>query len=121
MLRACKDKSVIFISHRLSSAVLADRIYMLENGEIVEAGSHSQLMNKNGKYAQMFRFQAENYVQEDIMGNNRDFIKQNKKFNTLRMVSNNLFMLKYIFKSFMEIRLQTVKQAIKNSLPLLSV
>ncbi len=62
MLRACKDKSVIFISHRLSSAVLADRIYMLENGEIVEAGSHSQLMNKNGKYAQMFRFQAENYV-----------------------------------------------------------
>ena len=61
MLRACKDKSVIFISHRLSSAVLADRIYMLENGEVVESGSHSQLMEKNGKYAQMFRFQAENY------------------------------------------------------------
>lgn len=61
MLRACRDKSVIFISHRLSSAVLADRIYMLENGEVVESGSHSQLMEKNGKYAQMFRFQAENY------------------------------------------------------------
>lgn len=62
MLRACKDKSVIFISHRLSSAVLADRIYMLENGEVVESGSHSHLMKKNGKYAQMFRFQAENYA-----------------------------------------------------------
>lgn len=61
MLRACKDKAVIFISHRLSSAVLADRIYMLENGEVVESGSHLQLMEKNGKYAQMFRFQAENY------------------------------------------------------------
>ncbi len=61
MLRACRDKSVIFISHRLSSAVLADRIYMLENGEVVESGSHSQLMKQNGKYAQMFRFQAENY------------------------------------------------------------
>lgn len=62
MLRACKEKSVVFISHRLSSAVLADRIYMLENGEVVEAGSHSQLMEKNGKYARMFRFQAENYA-----------------------------------------------------------
>lgn len=62
MLRACKDKSVVFISHRLSSAVLADRIYMLENGEIVESGSHAELMELNGKYAQMFRFQAENYA-----------------------------------------------------------
>lgn len=61
MLRACKDKSVIFISHRLSSAVLADKIYLLENGEVIESGSHAQLMEKNGKYAQMFLFQAENY------------------------------------------------------------
>lgn len=64
MLRACRDKAVIFISHRLSSAVLADRIYMLENGEIVECGSHKELMDKNGKYAQMFHFQAKNYVGE---------------------------------------------------------
>lgn len=62
MLRACKDKSIVFISHRLSSAVLADRIYMLENGGLVESGSHAELMKKNGKYAQMFRFQAENYT-----------------------------------------------------------
>ena len=62
MLKACKDKAVIFISHRLSSAVLADRIYMMENGCIVEEGSHEELMSKNGKYAEMFSMQAENYV-----------------------------------------------------------
>lgn len=64
MLRACEDKAVIFISHRLSSAVMADRIYMLEGGRVIESGSHAQLMEQNGKYAQMFRFQAENYAKE---------------------------------------------------------
>lgn len=62
MLMACKDKSIIFISHRLSSAVLADRIYMLEDGQIVEAGSHAELMELNGKYARMFQCQAESYA-----------------------------------------------------------
>lgn len=62
MLEACKDKSVVFISHRLSSAVLADKIYMLENGEIVEEGSHHELMEKNGKYAEMFAMQAKSYA-----------------------------------------------------------
>lgn len=64
MLKACKNKAVVFISHRLSSAVLADKIYMLEHGRIIEQGSHEELMKKNGKYAEMFRFQAENYVGE---------------------------------------------------------
>lgn len=61
MLKACKDRAVVFISHRLSSAVLADRIYMLENGEIIESGSHDELMKLNGKYAKMFALQAESY------------------------------------------------------------
>lgn len=64
MLKACENKAVVFISHRLSSAVLADKIYMLERGRIIESGNHEELMKKNGKYAEMFRFQAENYIGE---------------------------------------------------------
>lgn len=64
MLKACKDKAVVFISHRLSSAVMADKIYMLEHGKVVECGSHEELMAKNSKYAEMFHFQAQNYVGE---------------------------------------------------------
>ena len=62
MMEACENCGMIFISHRLSSAVMADRIYMLENGEVIEVGTHGELMAKNGKYADMFRKQAENYV-----------------------------------------------------------
>lgn len=61
MLEVAKDKTVIFISHRLSSTVMADRIYMLEHGNIIEQGSHKELMELDGKYAQMFRMQAEKY------------------------------------------------------------
>lgn len=62
MMKAAGDKAVIFISHRLSSTVMADRIYMLEKGRVIETGSHSELMEQNGKYAQMFRMQAEKYA-----------------------------------------------------------
>lgn len=61
MLNACKNRAVIFISHRLSSAVLADHIYMMENGEIIEHGTHNQLLAMKGKYAEMFELQAVNY------------------------------------------------------------
>jgi ATP-binding cassette subfamily B protein len=64
MMEACKDKSVVFISHRLSTAVLADRIYMLEDGEVIEEGTHQELMLRGGKYADMFTKQAEKYVEE---------------------------------------------------------
>lgn len=62
ILKECEDKTVVFISHRLSTAVLADKIYLFENGRIVEQGNHEMLMQQNGKYADMFRKQAENYV-----------------------------------------------------------
>lgn len=61
IMKACEDRTVIFISHRLSTAVLADRIYLFENGRILEQGSHEELMEKNGAYADMFRKQAEKY------------------------------------------------------------
>lgn len=57
----CGDRTVIFISHRLSTTRHADRIFMLENGRIIEKGSHDELMEMNGKYARMFRMQAEKY------------------------------------------------------------
>lgn len=61
MIEASENKTVIFISHRLSTTVNADRIYVMENGSIVEQGSHSELMEKNGTYAYMFNLQAEKY------------------------------------------------------------
>ena len=61
MMEATKNKTVIFISHRLSSTRMADKIYMFEKGEIIERGSHQELMEYNGKYAQMFNLQAAKY------------------------------------------------------------
>lgn len=64
MVKACEGKTVIFVSHRLSSTVLADKIYMLENGEVIEEGSHKELMELGGKYAEMFEMQAKQYREE---------------------------------------------------------
>ena len=61
MLEAARDKTVIFISHRLSTTVQADKIYVMEQGRIIESGSHSELMAADGIYAYMFRLQAEKY------------------------------------------------------------
>lgn len=69
MMRATEGRSVIFISHRLSSAVLADRVILMDNGTIAEMGTHSELLAKNGKYAAMFRKQAENYLGSEVAQN----------------------------------------------------
>lgn len=69
MMRATEGRGVIFISHRLSSAVLADRVLLMENGEITESGTHAELMEKNGTYAAMFRRQAENYLGSEVSEN----------------------------------------------------
>ncbi len=61
MITAAKHKTVIFISHRLSTTVNADKIYVMEKGSIIESGTHKQLMEQNGTYAYMFRLQAEKY------------------------------------------------------------
>lgn len=63
MINSMSDKTVIFISHRLSTTRFADRILMMANGQIIEQGSHEQLMKLNGKYAEMFNKQAEKYLQ----------------------------------------------------------
>ena len=62
MLDAAKNETVIFISHRLSATRDADRIYMFENGTVIEQGSHAELISLNGKYAEMWKLQAQNYL-----------------------------------------------------------
>lgn len=56
-----REKGAIFISHRLSNIMAADKIVVIENGEITEQGNHEQLMGANGRYAYLFRLQAKNY------------------------------------------------------------
>lgn len=56
-----KGKTVVFITHRLSTTRHVDMIYMLENGKIIESGSHDDLISSNGKYATMFNLQASKY------------------------------------------------------------
>ena len=62
MLTAAENKSVVFISHRLSTTRIADRIYMLEKGRIIEVGTHAELLERKGKYAKMWRVQAGQYL-----------------------------------------------------------
>lgn len=59
-----KGKTTIFVSHRLSSATIASKIVVLEYGEIIEIGTHKELMQKNGKYAQLFQTQAHRYIEQ---------------------------------------------------------
>jgi ATP-binding cassette subfamily B protein len=66
MMRATEGRSVIFISHRLSSAVLADRVFLMDKGTVAEIGTHAELMERNGKYAAMFKRQAENYLGNEV-------------------------------------------------------
>ncbi len=61
MMEASSDRTVIFISHRLSTTRHADRILMMEKGRVIESGNHEELMALDGKYAEMFRLQAEKY------------------------------------------------------------
>ncbi len=57
-----KDKTTIFVSHRLSSATVANKIIVLENGAVAEIGDHSELMKKRGIYYDLFTTQAKRYI-----------------------------------------------------------
>ncbi len=59
--RLCDGKTGIIITHRLGAASLADRIFLIEKGRIVEEGNHSELCNKKGSYWRMFEAQASMY------------------------------------------------------------
>ncbi|MCI8433147.1 MAG: ABC transporter ATP-binding protein [Lachnospiraceae bacterium] len=59
-----EEKTVIYISHRFSASKIADRIYFMEKGQIVEQGTHDELILQSGKYAHMFNLQAKYYRDE---------------------------------------------------------
>lgn len=62
ILKACKENTLLFISHRLSSVQNADHVFLLEHGQVKEEGSHRELMDRHGLYADMYQKQAENYL-----------------------------------------------------------
>ncbi len=65
IMKESKGHITIFISHRLSSVKDADMVFMLENGTVIEEGTHKQLMDMKGKYCEMFTKQAQNYLADE--------------------------------------------------------
>lgn len=59
-----KEHTTIIVTHRLGSAKFADKICVLDHGKIVEAGTHSELMECNGVYKALYQTQAKWYVNE---------------------------------------------------------
>lgn len=68
IMREGRDHTMLFISHRLSSVKSCDKVFMLENGRLIEKGSHRQLMELGGSYARMYKKQAMNYLALDEGG-----------------------------------------------------
>lgn len=71
---SCQEKTAIFISHRLASTRFSDRIVMLEHGKMIEIGTHEELMQKGGAYAQMYQVQSNYYEEkEDCIDGNESY------------------------------------------------
>lgn len=63
--RQLADKTVIYVSHRFSAPKMADKVYFMEKGQIIEEGTHDELILLGGKYANMFELQAKCYRDEE--------------------------------------------------------
>uniref|UniRef100_A0AAE9PQ42 ABC transporter ATP-binding protein n=2 Tax=Paenibacillus polymyxa TaxID=1406 RepID=A0AAE9PQ42_PAEPO len=66
-LELMEDSIGIFITHRISSARLAQKIVVMDNGEIVEQGTHKELMLLGGLYAEMYTIQANTFSEENLV------------------------------------------------------
>ena len=58
-----ENKTAIYISHRLSSCAFCDRIAVFDNAELVETGTHNELISANGRYAELWNAQASYYLE----------------------------------------------------------
>jgi ATP-binding cassette subfamily B protein len=56
-----KGKSAVLISHRFSTVRMADRILVLDKGELIQIGSHEELLQQEGRYSELFHLQAQGY------------------------------------------------------------
>ena len=57
-----KDKTAIIVTHRLGSAKLADRIFVMHHGRLAEQGTHDDLLALNGEYARLYKSQEQWYA-----------------------------------------------------------
>ena len=62
-----ENKTSIFISHRLASTRFCDKILFLENGKIIEEGTHDELMTLGGRYAHIYEVQSHYYAESGEM------------------------------------------------------
>lgn len=62
-----RDKTAIYISHRLSSSRLCDYIAVFQAGHIIEYGTHDELISLDGKYAELYNLQAQYYVDKRVV------------------------------------------------------
>lgn len=77
--KAAGNNTVIFISHRLSSTRFCDRIILLEGAQILEDGSHEQLMSQKGRYAELFDIQSKYYKETGLNSNLTNDMQNNQE------------------------------------------
>ncbi|GCE29452.1 HlyB/MsbA family ABC transporter [Dictyobacter alpinus] len=86
-----KRQTIIFISHHFSTVRRADHIVLLEQGTVIEQGSHEQLMAQQGQYANLFQLQSQEYASMEEIRRDEDAVFEEEKEHTNRMKSTKHF------------------------------